>query len=260
MKNVSIIIPIHNERQVLVEQTRTLMQNLRKSIHAGKYEVILVENGSIDNTYKLALDLANKYQQIRVISLEKASYGQAFKAGLKAAKYNIVVQFDIDFWNADFIAHGLKLISKYDIVIGSKNMEGSDDRRSGLRKMLSKFIEIAIQSNFSVGFTDTHGLKMLRRSKLMGVIDYVKCPNHFFDTELLIRAYHRGATYIEFPVDLREIRPTRFSFFKRSIAVIREFTKLMLLRWTEPILYPSTRPISWGVIKWAAGLLLLGIH
>lgn len=209
---------------------KSLMGTIGKTQLPGKYEIILVENGSIDNTYRIALKLAEEYKTIRVISLEKASYGQAFKAGILAARYDNVVQFDIDFWSIEFIKKALRHINNFDIVIGSKNMQGSNDRRTKLRKFLSKCIEIAVQYNFNVPFTDTHGLKMIRKSKVLPVIDKVECTNHFFDTELLIRCYRTGARVTEFPVDLYEIRPSRFSVFKRTVSVIREFMQLMMLK------------------------------
>ena len=112
-------------------------------------------------------------------------------------------------------------------MVGTKNLRSSDDHRSLGRRITSKIIELLIRWRFGTVMTDTHGLKVLKRSSLLFQLPYVLCPNHFFDSELLLRAEIAGARVAELPVSLREIRASRFSFFIRSRDVALELLQLL---------------------------------
>lgn len=230
MRNFSIIIPIYNEEEILQSQVEKLIKAIKRSGIKSKFEIILVENGSTDSTKSTASALTKKYKQIKLVTLHHPSYGMAFKEGIKQAKYNFLFQFDIDFWDVDFLEKSLSLLEKKDIVIGSKNLATSHDHRSFTRKAISRSIELIIQKSFHLPLTDTHGIKAFRKEKIQPFIATIKSSNHFFDTELLIRCYYANLTITELPVDLSELRKTRFSFITRSIDVIIELLHLLLIR------------------------------
>ena len=102
MRNFSIIIPVYNEEKLLASALTRLIARLDKT-HRGLYEIILSENGSTDNTLKLARRLARRYPFIRVIHSQLPSYGQAFRRGIYEAYYDTIVQFDLDFWDVRFL-------------------------------------------------------------------------------------------------------------------------------------------------------------
>lgn len=230
MSNFSIIIPIYNEEAILQAQVEKILKTIKQSGIRGKFEMILVENGSIDNTRSTASALTKKHRQIKLVTLPYPSYGRAFKEGIRHTKYNFLFQFDIDFWDVAFLKKSLSLLEKKDIVIGSKNLATSHDHRSFTRKLISRSIELIIQKSFHLPLTDTHGIKAFRKEKIQPFIDNTKSNNHFFDTELLIRCYYANLTITELPVDLSELRKTRFSFITRSIDVIRELLHLLLIK------------------------------
>lgn len=237
MKSFSIIIPIYNEEEILEKQVRKLISEIDQVLPRAEYEIILVENGSTDSTFKIAKNLASKISQISLIQLKKPSYGQAFKEGVKQAKYDIVVQFDIDFWDTDFLDLSLLLLKRYDIVIGSKNLSTSKDKRPLARKIISKALEYFLKFYFSVTFSDTHGMKAMNKKLILPIIDEVQSQNHFFDSELLIMCHYLRYSFKELPVNLKEIRNTRFSFLIRSFETLLEFislinTKRLLIRYS----------------------------
>jgi len=227
MKNYSIIIPVYNEANILKSQIRRIVAGLNKLNLPVDYEILLVENGSRDNTRKLIGQLLKRYKNIRRICLPFPSYGQAFKEGIKKAKYSYIFQFDIDFWQVAFIRKAQTLLEDYDFVIGSKNLNGSKDNRSFFRRSISRLIEKIIEFHFNTELTDTHGIKALKKSVIGNLIADVKCSNHFFDSELLLRAAALGHSFAEVPVSLKEIRASRFPFYLRFGEVIKEFLLLM---------------------------------
>jgi len=227
MRNFSIIIPVYNEAKILATQVRRIIAKVEALGSRGKYEIVLVENGSRDKTYNIALRLQKKYNNIKIVKINEPSYGMAFKAGILKAKYPVIVQFDIDFWDIEYLKKSITHLSSYDFVIGSKNLNGSKDRRTIIRKFLSKLIEVFIRVRFRVNISDTHGLKILKRDKILPLIEDMSCTNHFFDSELLLHCIAAGQTFTELPVSLIEIRKSRFPFLVRSIEVLKEFAKLL---------------------------------
>ena len=230
MKSFSLIIPIYNEEEILEVQVNKLMNEVDRVLPHAEYEILLVENGSSDRTYRIALRLARQNSNIKVVRLHSPSYGQAFKEGVKQAKYDVVIQFDIDFWDTDFLDLSLLLLSRYDIVIGSKNLGRSKDERPLARKILSKALELFLKFYFGVPFSDTHGMKAIRKSVILPLVDEVQSQNHFFDSELLIMCHYLRYSFKELPVSLQEIRSTRFSFLIRASETLREFARLINMK------------------------------
>ena len=230
MKPFSVIIPVYNEEKLLSSQIEKLLSGIKKLNLPVNFEILLVENGSTDNTCRIAARLADKFKNIKKICLSRPSYGRAFKAGIETASYPYIFQFDIDFWDVSFIAKSQMLLEKYDFVIGSKNLNGSRDHRSILRKLISRLLEKIIEIRFNSRLTDTHGLKALKKSVISEIIEEVKCSNHFFDSELLLKANSYGYSFAELPVSLKELRPSRFPFYLRFREVIKEFILLMSIK------------------------------
>lgn len=226
----SIIIPIYNEEEILEKQVKKLISAVDRVLMYSEYEIVLVENGSTDNTYSIANKLVEKYSHIKLVHLDTPSYGLAFKEGVLHAKYDVVVQFDIDFWDIDFLDLSMLLLNRYDFVIGSKNMGTSKDKRPLTRKILSKSLELFLKLYFNVPFSDTHGMKSMKRKIILPFIDEVKSENHFFDSELLIMCHYQRYSFKELPVSLHEIRSTRFPFLIRAAETLQEFIKLISVK------------------------------
>ena len=78
-KNFSIVIPIYNEEEILEESTNAIFSLCKRM--GIDFEIIFSENGSTDNTKKIADKLVNKYSEIKIISNPEPNYGNALKAG-----------------------------------------------------------------------------------------------------------------------------------------------------------------------------------
>ncbi len=73
-------MPAHNERELLAETVTAVVEGLRA--RAGDFEVLVIENGSVDDTYELAQELAARFDELRVETFPKADYGAALRRGL----------------------------------------------------------------------------------------------------------------------------------------------------------------------------------
>jgi glycosyltransferase involved in cell wall biosynthesis len=94
--DISVVVPCYRSRGTL----RTLVQELHTHLPAvtGHYEVILVVDGSPDDTYAIARDLERENpRHVRAVMLRR-NYGQhnALLAGIARAKYDVIVTMDDD--------------------------------------------------------------------------------------------------------------------------------------------------------------------
>jgi glycosyltransferase involved in cell wall biosynthesis len=119
MADLSVIVPLYNEEQ----SVRPLYDAVTSTLGplGLAYELLLVDDGSSDNTFSLASALGGKDQRVRVIKFRR-NYGQtaAMAAGIELARGNVLITMDGDLQNdpAD-IPNLLKLIDQgYDIVVG----------------------------------------------------------------------------------------------------------------------------------------------
>ena len=90
-KSVSIIIPAYNEAPCIQE---TIKSALKLNYPRSKFEVIVVDDGSIDDTYRLARAVKSPY--LRVFSKKNGGKGSALNYGIARAKGEIVVTMDAD--------------------------------------------------------------------------------------------------------------------------------------------------------------------
>ena len=116
---VSIVIPLFNEG----ENIRALYRSLRSGMEETGYtwEVILVDDGSTDNTFRLLQELHKQDKHVRVLRLRR-NYGQtaALAAGFDAARGATIVSLDGDLQNDPQDIGRLieKLDEGYDVVSG----------------------------------------------------------------------------------------------------------------------------------------------
>lgn len=117
--DLSVVIPVYNEEEsvkFLYEAVTKALMDLNRP-----YEIILVDDGSKDNTYKNASSLAQFDHRLKIVKL-KRNYGQttALHAGFQNAKAKVIVTMDGDLQNdPDDIPLMLnKMEEGYDIVLG----------------------------------------------------------------------------------------------------------------------------------------------
>jgi glycosyltransferase involved in cell wall biosynthesis len=134
--DLSIVIPVMNE-EASVQPLYEAIVNSLKHLNID-YEIILVDDGSTDNTFKNAENIALKDYRLKVIKL-KRNYGQTtgLHAGFQEAEGKIVITMDGDLQNdpSDIEMMINKINEGYDIVLGWRH-----DRKDFLisRKIPSK--------------------------------------------------------------------------------------------------------------------------
>lgn len=204
----SIVVPVHNEAALLEANTRVLVEYLDGAL--DRYEVILVENGSLDDTSSRARGLAGTLSGVRVLEVPEPSLGEALRLGVSEARYDKVVYFPIDLSvDLEFIPESVALLDEFDIVVGSKRMKPSLDLRPLHRRLLSRGYHGLVRRLFATGFTDTTCVKAYRRSGVLPLFAEVPSSSQVFETELMLAAQRMGLSIREVPVVVRGDRPSR---------------------------------------------------
>ena len=242
----SIVVPVFNE----ADNVQPLYQEVAAAFDAtDEWELIFIDDGSLDGTYEQLAGLAKQDQRIKVIKLRR-NFGQtaAMMAGFDAAQGEIVLPMDGDLQNdpADICRLVAKLEEGFDIVSGWRK-ERKD--RFFSRKLPSLLANRLISSMTSVHIND-YGctLKAYRREILNDVKIYGEM--HRFVPAL---AHLVGARVTEIPVNHRPrlAGKTKYGLGRTLRVVLDLMTVKFLLKY-------STRPMQlFG--KWGAGAIVLGL-
>jgi glycosyltransferase involved in cell wall biosynthesis len=211
--SVTVVIPVHNEAGYLPQALPRLFSEL-DGVDA-EITVVIVENGSTDDTAQLVREAMATYDNLRLLDLPTPDYGAAMREGFMTAKTEWVANFDIDYFSGAFLAEALDLTDTTDIVLASKRVAGADDRRSPLRRFATWTFNQILSTVLSSGVSDTHGMKLVRSTVVRAVAPHVISTTDLFDTELVVRAERKGFHIIELPASVEELRDTRSSLVKR---------------------------------------------
>ena len=232
-KNFSIVIPIYNEEEIIKESTNAIFAICNRT--GLNFEIIFSENGSTDNTKKIAEELAKKYPEIKIISNSKPNYGNALKAGFELAKNDLIISFDIDYYSESFLHEALMLDDQYSSITASKRMGLSEDGRSFVRKLATNCFVILLKTLFSTKLSDTHGMKAIKKTDIEKFVPKVVSTQDIFDTELLIRIEKSGGRIKEIPAKVSEIRPSVSLIYKRIPRTIKSLIKLKVIFYKESL-------------------------
>lgn len=212
-RSLSIVIPVYNEEEILAETVSAVVGAFRGEPAVGSFEVIVVENGSTDETRALARHLTAQYDEVRLIESDVADYGAAMRDGFAVAAGDFIVNFDADYYDFDFARRALGLNA--DIVVAAKGIVGSHDARVLLRRVVSRSFSLFVRRLLGLHLTETHGMKLFRRRAIEHLVGEVRATKDLFDTELVARAEWSGLTIVELPIRIQEMRHSRSGIVRR---------------------------------------------
>ena len=213
--DLSVIVPTFNEEN----NASTMLENLTRKLNEInlKYEIILVNDGSKDNTLYVLKQLKNSYSNIKIISYdENKGKGYAVRSGVLESEGKIVMYIDgdLDIF-PDIIPGYIEQLKNYDIVIGSKRVSNADVKDSISRKSLSKVFSIIVKMGMRLKIKDTQvGLKMGDGKQMRRIFKILSINGFAFDVELLTIATLLKLKIKEMPIELNLTRP--FSFINAT--------------------------------------------
>jgi glycosyltransferase involved in cell wall biosynthesis len=223
-RSVSVVIPAFNEEAILKDTVAHVHARLASGHDLDFFEIIVVENGSTDATLRSAEELAATYDEVTVIVLAIPDYGAALKTGFHAATGDVIVNFDADYYDMDFLAAALRVDA--DIVVAAKSILGSHDARVLLRRIVSRAFGWLVRTLLDVRVTETHGMKLFHRDAIADLLPLVHSTKDLFDTELLARAEWAGLEIRELPIRTEEMRHSRSGIVRRIPRTLQGLIRL----------------------------------
>lgn len=223
----SIVIPVYNEEAIIDGALRALVREVREMNRP--FEVLVCANGCVDATIPIVKDLMEEMEEVVLIECPTPNYGAALKLGIQSARGTYVLCDEIDLCDVDFHRRALRRLDhdESDMVVGSKAMRGSRDRRPFTRRAATKVINGMLWASLGFQGTDTHGLKAFVRATLMPVLDKCVVDKDLFASELVIRAEREGLRIQEIPIELEEQRSPPIHLFKRVPRVFKDLGRLV---------------------------------
>ncbi len=234
---LSLVIPAYNEQARIANTLAATLAYLERQPYL--FELIVADDGSSDNTRSIADRYAS--QRTRVITIPHGGKAVALRAGMRAARGEIVAFTDADLatpieYLGEFIA---RIDAGADVVIGSR--EGTGAHRvdePGYRHFMGRVFNRLVQTLVLPGIDDTQcGFKaftrfasteIIRRARLYtGEQEITGARVTAFDVEMLVIARNLGFKIVELPVNWTygaqsKVNPVRDTLTNlRDIATIK---------------------------------------
>lgn len=206
---VSILMPAYNEETAIVPSVEETMATLDQ--FGWDYEIVVVDDGSMDGTLATLERLATKHGRLVVAkNRENFGKGRALKKGFRytSGEYVVFLDCDLDLHPRQVgTLFDIMQRERADVVIGSKRHPQSHVQYPWRRRVISTTYFWVVKGLFGLPIRDTQtGLKLFRREVLTKVFPHMLVKRYAFDLELLTLAHHFGYRIAQAPVVLETKR------------------------------------------------------
>src|SRR3954471_1021991 len=221
---LSLVIPCYNEQ----ENVPTLLTRVAASLEkiGRPFEVILIDDGSTDDTPKLLADGMKQYPWLRVIRMARnGGQSAAFEAGFEAARGEIIATIDADLQNdPEEIPRLLPLLDGYDMVTGWRKHRQDTRFRKWQSRQANKIRNLISEETVN---DSASSLKLYKAHAIKG-LKLFNGAHRFFPTLVKMRGY----TVREEPVkhSQRYAGTAKYGFRNRAF---RAFVDLLAVRWMK---------------------------
>lgn len=229
---ISIIFPVLNEK-LRLETGITKTVDYLQQIHFDEYEIIIVDNGSEDETPQIAEALCLKYEKVRYERIGIRGVGAAFRKGVEVSHGDIVGYMDIDLsTNIKHLGEAIHIFnikSEVAYINGSRFADKSDTKgRKWYRKITSQGLLILLKVLLRMKSTDAIcGFTFVRKDVAVELIEASSQDNGwFYMIEFLLRGEKRGIHIMDYPVEWQEDYNTTVKIFKTICNYIVQISRL----------------------------------
>jgi len=227
-KTVSIIIPALNEEGNFQGSIDSAIYAAEK--YFSDYEIIVVNDGSTDNTLGIVEDNIKTNNKIKVVShTEPRGFGASYNTGRKNAKmiYCVMIHGDNAF-DKSTLSNFFSYTGKADVIC---SYIANPEARSKTRQIISAIYTKLLNLIFNLDLRYFNGLQIHQTEWLKNI--EIKSTGFGFQAELLIKAFRDGKSYVEVPYIHRE-RPgggaTKIFKPKNIFSVVRTILYFILIK------------------------------
>ena len=228
---ISIVIPAYNEEIRLRSTLESLAFYTKKQNY--KYEIIIVDDGSADNTASVANAFEGELPNLRVLSYPKnKGKGYAVKFGFVNSLGDLVLMADADGATPiEELERLLPYIEKgADIVIGSRAVKSEEVVLKTLphRKIMGRIFNFFVDLVLGLSLKDTQcGFKLFRRESSMNIFSKQTLDGFGFDVELLFLARQQNLKIEEVPISWGEVSGSKVNLISDPLKM---FFDLVVIR------------------------------
>lgn len=237
---LSVVVPAYNEEPNFKKGT---INEIPRYLSSQDYtfEIVIVDDGSSDDTASLGQDFAKKHKNVRLIKNPHQGKAETVKKGVQEARGEYVLFTDFD--QATPISEVEKLLPmfpQYDIVIGSRQLPGAKREKEPLhRHLMGLVFNLIVQLIAVRGIWDTQaGFKCFKAEVAKNLFSKLKVYGKgknvqgalvtAFDVELLFIAKKYGFKIKEVPIIWHHVATTRVNPLKDSMRMFRDVVKIRL--------------------------------
>lgn len=201
--SLSIIIPVYNNEKTISLTLKKIREVLKTDF--TNYEIIVINDGSIDNTLNALRAKEKEISNLKIISYSKnMGKGYAVKSGMLTSLGNTVVYIDGDFdVSPNTLKNYILEVKDFDIVIASKYHPNSKVNIPGSRTFMSRTFNLIVKIFTRIKINDTQaGLKAGKGEVMRKIFNKMFINGYAFDVELLTLATIMKFKIKEMPVEI----------------------------------------------------------
>ena len=249
-----LLIPAYNEEERIGPVLKQYAEHFTKE-YAGKFQMVVVLNGCVDDTIGVVRRVAADYPCINALEFPAPiGKGGALIEGLKLAPLADVIGYvDADGATAPRAFHDLvKRIGQADCVIGSRWLSDSilHQAQSGNRRFASRVFHHIVQALFRMNIRDTQcGAKVMRRSAVEKVHSSLRIADMAFDINLLYSLKKAGCTILEIPTEWTDKLGSKVSLGKTSFVMLLSAIRIRLIYSPFHSLLRPLRPLETWIYR-----------
>lgn len=199
--SISIVVPVYNEEDCLKECFKQITEVFRDT----DYELILVNDGSTDNSHQIILQLIESNPKIKYISYsENKGYSCAIKEGFEKSEKDFVSFLDADLqYSPDDLLKMYQYAknNKLNFVMGIPLKKNK--YYSPLRRTTSFFYNAYISFLFGIKLKDPNSLKLMKR-KYLEKINFILGYGIMIEIEILLGFKIQGIPINTYPINVHE--------------------------------------------------------
>lgn len=229
--SISLVLPAYNEQDVIEQAVREADEALASL--TSDYEILVVDDGSTDETARLVSHLSTQREHVRLIRQPRnLGYGAALRRGFSEAHCELVGFTDSDCqFHVQELDRLAMLARDYDIVCGYR-IDRQDPFR---RRFYSKVYNLLIQAMFGTGVRDIDcALKLFHRETLAEIS--ITTDGYLVNTEVLTQARLQERSIVEVGVTHR---PRAAGESKVSIWHVFPVLLAMVRFWWNFLMFPK---------------------
>ena len=227
---LDVVVPVYNEESALADSIHRLHRHLADNF-PYPVRITIADNASVDETPRIAAELAAELSEVRVVRLEEKGRGRALHRVWSESDAQVLAYTDVDL-STDLAALAplvAPLISGHsDLAIGTRLGRGARVVRGAKREFISRCYNLILRSTLSARFSDAQcGFKAIRADVAERLLPHVSDTGWFFDTELLVLAERSGLRIHEVPVDWVDDPDSRVDIVATAAADLRGVGRLV---------------------------------